>query len=146
MADQLVSKAAFRALRETVGLSQQDVADALDVRVLAVKRWEKVGYGEPPAAAQEWLMRMVEAHDGAVANMVALAEVRRDTDGVDEVEMTYYRDQAQYDSMGRADGPYGVANARARAVAETLWRDGFDVRYVYPDEYVAELPDEDEEE
>lgn len=135
MADSsLMSKAMFRAMRETVGLSQSNVADALDVRVNTVKRWEGPEWGEPPADAQEWLMRMVEVHDAAVVDMVALALARRDADGIDAVELPYYRSQAQYDLYGRDEGPYGVANARSRAVGEMLVRDGFDVSYRYPEE------------
>ena len=38
------SKADFKALRERVGLSQQDVADAANVTRTSVKRWERPGF------------------------------------------------------------------------------------------------------
>ena len=133
-----MTKANFRAQREVCGLSQNDVADALGVRTLTVKRWERPGFPEPPADAWEWLSRAVEAHDAAVTSMAAVALARRDTDGVDYVSITYYRDQAQYDSLGRDPGPVGVVNARARAVGELLARENFEVSYAYPDEGCAQ--------
>ena len=132
-----MSKANFRVMREVCGLSQQDVADALGVRVLTVKRWERPGWPDPPADAWEYVGVSLDAHDAAVTSMAAVALARRDTDGVEEVAITYYRDQAQYDAFGRDPGPVGVVNARARSVGELLSREGFEVSYAYPDEEEA---------
>ena len=38
------NKATFRAMRETLGLTQQSLADRLNVKVLSVKRWEMPKY------------------------------------------------------------------------------------------------------
>lgn len=52
------------ALRELCGLSQQDVADAVDVRLQSAKRWENPntenGWYEPPEDAWAYLDGMRE--------------------------------------------------------------------------------------
>lgn len=39
--------------------------------------------------------------------------------------ITYYRTQKEYDELGRDERPFGMANANARAVAESLQRMGY---------------------
>ena len=46
--------------------------------------------------------------------------------------ITYYRDQVMYDEFGRDPGPYGQANANARAMAYELERRGIKVEFRYP--------------
>lgn len=128
------AKADFKAARETCGLSQQDVADALGVRATTVKRWERPGFPEPPEDAREWLRGMLDAHERAVLAMLVLAERRLEEDGVREVSVTYLRDQAEYDALGRDPGPFGVVNARSRDAAAILRDEGFDVSFAYPGE------------
>lgn len=50
------------------------------------------------------------------------------------------RDQAQSDACGRDSGPYGVANANARAVACALEREGYAVEWRYPDGGAVRTP------
>lgn len=138
------TKADFAALRETVGLTQANLADDLGVQARSVRRWEQPGQEgyEPPADA--W--GMLDSYADLQRQMVdhARETVMRTGEEAgrqpDEVVLTYYRSQEQYDELGRDEGWYGVANANARAVAAELARYGFKVRFAYPGEGAIETP------
>ena len=124
------SKADFKALRERVGLSQQDVADAANVTRTSVKRWERPGFNDPPADVWAWL-------EGLGANQDALVDevcARVEREGIDALQLTYWRDQAQFDALGRDRGPYTMANANARAIWLALLGMGVEVSFSYPDD------------
>lgn len=138
------TKAEFRALRETVGFSQHALAAELGVSPLSVKRWERPdidGYN-PPADAWDMLDSYLAAHDRMVAEM--FAEVRRQVKAIgrktDCIPITYYRDQAQLDALGRDEGYYGVANANARDLAGKLRRAGYTVEFRYPGQGAVKTP------
>ena len=123
------TKANFRAVRDTLGLSQQDVADIADVAVLTVKRWEKPGNSwMPPDDVWEWLIHLLDVQHATVGIALDAA------DGHDAVQLTYYRSQEQYDALGRDDGPVGMANANTRLTASLLMLAGRSVSFSYPDD------------
>lgn len=123
--------AEFRAMRETLGLTRQDVADYAGVSLRSVKRWEDPAEENPPSeGAWELLYDTDDKRFETVRQ--ALYTVRQS--GTKAVQLTYYRTQAQYDALGRDEGPYGVANANARAIAERLRDEGVEVEWAYPDE------------
>lgn len=125
------NSAEFRARRERCGLTQLDVAEAMRVRTLTVKRWEKSG--EPDAPEDAWAF--IEAVEAARKDVVRQAEgAVREHGGTGPVQLTYYRTQEQFDACGRDSGPVGVANANARAVAERLESMGYEVAWAYPDD------------
>lgn len=132
--------AEVKALRESVGLSQADLADLTGVTVRSVRRWERDI--EPPEDVLELLERYVIRKAKAVE--AALETVERITEQMgrapDLVPMTYYRSQAEYDELGRDPGPVGVANANARAVADALMARGVAVEFRYPDEGAVRTP------
>lgn len=134
------TKADFRATRETIGLTQGDVAKALGVALRTVKRWEHPDWQEPPDDAWEWLLDMHDRHDAAVDAMVdkAMALVREH--GPEVVSITYYREQSQYDALGRDDGPYGFVNSIAREVALDLNGEGIETEFRYPDDGALRTP------
>ena len=138
------NKAALKALRETVGMMQRDLAEELDVDVRSVKRWESPATEGYHAPADAWyvLENARETQRQQVA--YALKVVREQADDLGQapsaVALTYYRDQEQYDACGRDSGPYGVANANARAVADALEREGYQVEWRYPDEGAVRTP------
>ena len=118
------SKLELRALREIVGLSQADMAEALGVNRTTVKRWERPdsdGY-TPPDDAFELLDNLVAQQDATVS--AALAEHGGDA----AVTLPYYRTQEELEAAGRP-GLVGVANATTLAVAGELRRRGVDVRF-----------------
>lgn len=138
------TKADFAALRETVGLTQANLADDLGVNPRSVRRWEQPGQEgyEPPAEAWEVLDRYADLQRRMVDH--ARETVMRAGDGAgrqpDEVVLTYYRFQEQYDDLGRDAGWYGVANANARAVAAELAHYGVRACFRYPGEGAVRTP------
>lgn len=121
----------FRATREMLGLTQQDVADAADVRILTVKRWER-GDQEPPVDVVGWLEDLSETQSTTVEAAVSAAVASAPPHG--SVQLTYYRTQEQYDELGGDPGPVGMANANARLVAARLDAMGYAVGWSYPDD------------
>ena len=121
----------FRATREMLGLTQQDVADAADVRILTVKRWER-GDQEPPVDVVGWLEDLSETQSATVEAAVGAAVASAPPHG--SVQLTYYRTQQQYDELGGDPGPAGMANANARLVAARLDALGYTVGWAYPDD------------
>ena len=135
------TKADFRATRETIGLTQGDVAKALGVSLRTVKRWEHPDWQEPPEDAWAWLLEMHERHDALVDEAVDRALViASERSEPESVVITYYRDQAQYDAHGREPGPYGFANSVAREVALDLNGEGIETEFRYPDDDAISTP------
>lgn len=135
------TKAAFRAIRETVGLTQGDVADALRVDVSSVKRWEREDVPHrPPADAWELLDRALADHWSAVDQVVAQVKLLAVKAGAmpGAVTLPYWRSQQQYDELGRDPGPFGVVNARSRAIASKLRDMGVGVEWIAPEDRGAE--------
>lgn len=128
-------KAWLRATREICGMSQQEVADAVGVRILTVKRWERQGFPEPPEDVCRWMLAAREDHDRAVDEMVSTLSHGR------TALIDIYRSQADCDrEFGGTEGagvPYGYRNAIARSAAERLRLAGVDVVWRYPDEEVV---------
>ena len=138
------AKAALKALRETVGMMQRDLAEALDVDVRSVKRWESPATEGYQAPADAWLVleeaRETQRQQVAYALKVVSEQAKALGHEPGAIVLTYYRDQEQYDAGGRDSGPYGVANANARAVADALEREGYQVEWRYPDEGAIRTP------
>lgn len=138
------TKADFAAMRETVGLTQANLADDMGVRARSVRRWEQPGMDvyEPPAEAWEVLDGYAETQRQMVDHAREVVTRAQEEAGhmPDVVALTYWRSQEQYDEMGRDEGWYGVANANARAVAAELRRYGFRVEFRYPDDGAIETP------
>lgn len=134
------TKADFRALRESAGLTQSAVADACEVRVLTVKRWEDERTDwEPPADAWHLVDDAMAAQREAVkAAEGVVTDAAADAAGYPrEVTLSYWRTQAQYDAH-KADGAdFAVVNATARATAQRLRELGFEVRFAYPMDSIA---------
>lgn len=138
------TKADFAALRETVGLTQANLADDLGVNPRSVRRWEQPGQEgyEPPAEAWEVLDRYADLRrqmvDHARETVMQAGERMGGQPG--QVVLTYYRSQEQYDDLGRDEGWYGVANANARAVAAELAHYGVRACFRYPGEGAIHTP------
>ena len=130
------TKADFRALREQVGMSQGDVADALDVQVLSVKRWERpdIDGCEPPADAWDVLddarklQRQVVDFGISKVGQTAV-DLKAEAEAV---VLTYWRTQDAYDTAHPDEpGVYTMANANVRLIADKLESSGHMVRFVY---------------
>ena len=135
MSDTTRSKADFKALRERVGLLQTDVAKTLGVNVRSVKRWEDPSFpNRAPEDAWAMLDEAMDMQKRQVSYACAVVAQQVESFGMEPVTVpiTYYRDQAMYDEFGRDPGPFGQANANARAVAAALEQRGIKVTFNYP--------------
>lgn len=137
-------KADFKAKRERLGLTQQDIADALGINIKTVKNWENPRQTRYRISdvAWEYLDRVIDAQAQQVAYACSVVEKRIEELGRKPavVAITYYRDQATYDRFGREAGPFGQANATARAIACELERMGIQVEFRYPDDGAIPTP------
>ena len=143
MSDTTRSKADFKCLRERVGLSQQDVASALGVNIRSVKRWEDPSFpNHAPEDAWAVLDDAMDMQCQQVSYACAVVAQQVESFGMEPVTVpiTYYKDQAMYDEYGRDPGPFGQANANARAIGYELERRGIDVEYRYPCEGAIKTP------
>lgn len=137
------TKAGFKALRERVGLSQQDVANELDVNVKTVKRWEQPQFPyDAPEDAWELLEHALDVQKQQVEYAVSVLKEQAESFGKmpNQVTLTYFRDQAMFDKYGRESDPYGQANANARAAAAELERIGANVVFAYPGDGAIRTP------
>ena len=123
------SKAEFRALRETAGITQQALADRLGVKILSAQRWERPTYQQQaPQAAWELLDSLVRAQARAVSDCLQEAKSGEVT------QLEYWTSGAVYDDLRRDGEPetWTEANATQRAKAQALrmlgypfeWYDG----------------------
>lgn len=137
------TKAGFKALRERVGLSQQDVANELEVNVKTVKRWEQPQFQyDAPEDAWELLEHALDVQKQQVEYAVSVLNEQVENFGKmpNQVTLTYFRDQAMFDKHGRESGSYGQANANARAAAAELERIGANVVFAYPGDGAVRTP------
>lgn len=129
------TKATARALRESVGMTQLELAAEFDVEVRTVKRWENPAHpSKYPDEVFQWLE---EARSDMVSRAVGLAQGIA-ADKPARVVLPYYRTQDELDAvqlpLGQ-DQPVGYFNATARMVADALIALGIDdVCFGYGDE------------
>jgi len=135
------TRADFRALRETVGMSQTAMSDRLGVAVRSVRRWEELdtdGWQEPPQDAWDVLdeARALQRHVVAYAVRRVLSAREEMGAAPERVELAYWPDALTYDERHDADGidDWRMANANARLVGVELARRGFQVTYRFPGE------------
>lgn len=130
-------KADFRARREMLGLTQQDVADALNANVKTIKNWENPRQTRYRISDAAWeyldCATDIQAQQVAYARSVIEKHAEVFAESPVVVPITYYRDQAAYDKCRRHAGPYGQANATSRAIAHELERMGIQVEFRYAD-------------
>lgn len=132
------TKAGLKALRERVGLSQQNVADALRVNIKSVKNWEnpaKTAW-RIPDDVWNYLEKVDEAQKQQVSFFLGALSKQVEELGDEPVlvPITYYRNQTMYEQFGRDEGPVGWANAVARLTAYELERRGIAYEFRYPSE------------
>ena len=130
------TRADFRMLRETLGLSCADVADALGVVQRSVNRWEKPGEYGAPDFAWAWLYEMQDRFEAMVdAGCAALDGVP----GGATLQVAYYRTQREYDEHGRDQGYFGMVNAATREVVIEAHARGMRVTAMFPEEAAGAL-------
>lgn len=129
------SAADYRALRESTGVSQNYVAQALSVNVVTVKRWER-GISDILTDAWQLLDELAALQELRVRDAVnAVRDAQTELGSEPQnVIITYYRSQKQYDEYGRDVAEYGFVNAISRRVASVLVEQGYMVVFEYPSE------------
>lgn len=120
-------KAAFRVLRDTLGLTQEALADILGTDSGSVRQWEDITWAcRPPETAWETVRNLRE---GQLLVINGALEAARANLGC--VDLIYYDDELEY----AADDPVGSTqmwqylNANTRLIAHELERQGCKVRY-----------------
>lgn len=144
-----MTPATFRAIREQLGYTREQLAGVLNVSVRNLKRWEQAGGIEPPAGVIDELLKLKERQDFLVQESVQ--RVRQVQDTMEQppkrVEVSYFKDQPQFDLFGRDEGFFNVANANSRAVALAVEREtkglGVEVVFNYPTEERGDDADSD---
>ena len=135
-------KADLKAVREAIGINQIDLANMLDVTVRTIKRWEQIGWEEPPDYVWDLLQELVEDHErrvrelveGTVAQAAANAPARRAA-GRNPwiVELPYYKNQDHYEQFPhRKRSQHAWGNAISRRAADILRLRGYTVYFYYP--------------
>lgn len=130
------SKQELKALREQVGMSQTDLALALDVSERSVKRWESIKYPNYNAPQDAWnilddalkLQRQVIS-----AALGQIDEAAQEIGGYPEsVKLVYWSTQAEYDEYHCVDddGDWRQANATARIVSYALHERGIETDWI----------------
>lgn len=127
------TKSNFMYMREACGITQSQAAEALGVSKDTLRKWEKPSGNEPPEDAWDYIEKSYEMHLWSVdAAVDAFLDAHEDF-GAETASFTYYRNQKQYDDMGRDSGYFTQANANARASAERIIGLGFEVEFRYPE-------------
>lgn len=128
----MATHADFMLDRERLGISRADVAATLGFTIRTVDKWERPGDCHPPQYAWEWLDQMREKFDFVADSTVDMAI--RNIPQNSKVGLIYYRNQEEYDILGRGVGLYGMANAITRTVVDRLADSGYDPVVMFPDE------------
>ena len=128
------TKATARALRESVGMTQLELAAEFDVDVRTVKRWENPAH--PSNYPDEVFAWLEEARSDMVSRAVGLAQGIA-ADKPARVVLPYYRTQEELDAvqlpLGQ-DQPVGYFNATMRLVCDALLAFEVDACFGYGDE------------
>ena len=131
------TKAEFRAIRETVGMTQAALADELGVQERSVKRWEgKDAPQVPPEDAWDVLGAALDRQREVV--LFALSKVYEISDEMGDepihVSLPYWSCAEDYeasftDAANGIHGDWRMANANARVLAAILWAEGVEVEW-----------------
>lgn len=132
------TKANFRALRETVGMSQAHLAKECGIDSRSVRRWEdpKERSCSPRGFAWDLLEEARAAQLSAYDAAVTAVEDEADEAGCAPraVTLTYWPNVAAYAHAHPEEDPanWQMANANARLVAHALAEMGYEVEFAFP--------------
>lgn len=135
MAEGKRTLAEFRAMRETVGMTQGMLAAALGVEPRSVRRWESPVCGgyRPPRDAWDALDAALDTQRrGIAAALDKVDELAQERGAApDAVRLPYWLSQDAYDAGHYVDdgGDWRMANATNRMLAERLHERGIRVEW-----------------
>ena len=126
------TKAEFRAIRETVGMTQGMLADALGVEQRSVRRWESpTNDYVPPQDAWDVLDAALSAQRRGIATALGKVDEIAKERGTypKSVMLPYWSSQDAYDRDHYVDdgGDWRMANATNRLLAHALHERGIQV-------------------
>lgn len=127
--------AEFRAIRETVGMTQGMLAEKLGVNSRSVRRWESPDYDgyQPPQDAWDVLYDALDTQRrGIAAALGKIDEIVYERGAApDSVMLPYWTSQDAYDEGHYVDdgGDWRMANATNRMLAERLHERGIRVEW-----------------
>lgn len=121
------TKAEFRAMRETLGLTQQTLANELDVKILSVKRWESPKY---PQQAPDDVWSFLDDLDREQVATCSAALAKASQMPQDAIEVPYWSNAADYEEHRASDLTWTEANATSRRLAAILIDRGASVVWV----------------
>jgi len=125
--------AEFRAIRETVGMTQGMLAEELGVNPRSVRRWESPNYDgyRPPQDAWDVLYDALDTQRrGIAAALGKVDEIVKECGAApDAVQLPYWVSQSDYDRHHYIDdgGDWRMANAANRMLAAALHKRGIEV-------------------
>lgn len=128
------TKAEFRAIRETVGMTQGALARELGVEVRSVKRWESPTAPQvPPQDAWDVLDAALSAQRRGIATALGrVDEIAKERGAYPKsVMLPYWTSQDAYDEGHYVDdgGDWRMANATNRLLAHALHERGIRVAW-----------------
>lgn len=127
------TKANFRAIRESCGMTQSDVSGETGATVGVVRSWEDPSCGVlPPDDVWTWLLMARDALVMDARDAVGQITLSRT---MQVVALPYYRTQGDLDAVQLAQGidePVGYYNARTRMIAQMLAEREVPYEFVYP--------------
>lgn len=127
-----MNSATARTIRETCGLTYRDIADALDVNIRTVQRWEGIAYSaDIPDDAAAYYVGCLTWLTRTVSDAVGYALAMADTYGEPEtVDLSRYVTQ---DSAERDGFPYpiGLHAAAQGHILEHLAEQGMTCNVTY---------------
>ena len=135
MAEEKRTLAEFRAIRETVGMTQGMLAAELGVEPRSVRRWESPSYEgyRPPKDAWDALDAALDTQRrGIEAALGKVDEIAQERGAApDSVRLPYWTSQDAYDEGHYVDdgGDWRMANATNRMLAERLHERGIRVEW-----------------
>ena len=127
--------AEFRAIRETVGMTQGMLAEKLGVNPRSVRRWESADYDgyQPPQDAWDVLYDALDTQgQGIAAALGKLDEIVKERGTApDSVMLPYWTSQEAYDAGHYVDDGWDwrMANATNRLLAHALHERGIRVEW-----------------
>ncbi|WP_018341351.1 hypothetical protein [Corynebacterium caspium] len=98
-----MNTAEFKTMREVMGLTSQNVADALGVNVRTARRWEHYGSPPPPSSAVNWITTLWEEYLEKVATILAGAKELAEKSPTQGVLLSRYVSDAAARAAGESD-------------------------------------------
>lgn len=122
-------KATFRAMRESLGLSQSNLAKQIGVHVKTIKNWEDPSViALPPQKAWDEIHALSQKQGFLIRQSLKILKEHPSK----KISLTYYRDQKEFDEFSREKGLFSIANANSRAVYQAITQEGFSAYFAFP--------------